>query len=151
MDSEFKTTFLILEDDPDDALLIRRAFTNSLSWAFVCRNTSEARAYLLGAGMYADRSKFPAPEIFVTDVRLGEESGVQFLDWMRDQPNLRNIPVIVLTGSATPQEVETARKLGASRILQKPGNPFALEEMLSDLASELSPDSNKTESAWRRS
>src|SRR5438045_1260493 len=71
-----RKTFLILEDDANDALLIRRAFTNSACWAFVCRNTSEARAYLQGAGMYADRSRFPFPDMYVTNLRSGDETAI---------------------------------------------------------------------------
>src|SRR5438045_756430 len=99
VEQDFRTTFLVLEDDADDALLIRRAFTNAACRAFVCRNTSEARAYLMGAGMYADRHRFPSPDIFMTDLRLGDESGVQFLEWIRSQPEFQGLPVVVLSGS----------------------------------------------------
>ena len=139
MEQDFRTTFLILEDDANDALLIRRAFTNTACNAFVCRNTSEARAYLLGAGMYADRSQFPFPEIFVTDIRLADESGVQFLQWMRHKPEFARLPVIVLSGAATPLEIQQSKDLGASRIVQKPGEPRALQELLVDLSREFCP------------
>src|SRR5436305_11482190 len=76
VEQDFRTTFLVLEDDANDALLIRRAFTNAACRAFVCRNTSEARAYLVGAGMYGNRDRFPFPDIFMTDLRLGDESGI---------------------------------------------------------------------------
>src|SRR3954465_7964444 len=98
----FRRTFLVLEDDANDAMLIRRAFTNSVCRIFVCRNTSEARAYLLGAGMYSDRERFPFPEMFVTDLRLGDESGVKFLAWLRSLNGFNDLPVIVLSGTATP-------------------------------------------------
>jgi len=139
MEQDFRTTFLILEDDANDALLIRRAFTNTACNAFVCRNTSEARAYLLGAGMYSDRSQFPFPEIFVTDIRLADESGVQFLQWMRLRPEFARLPVIVLSGAATPLEIQQAKELGASRILKKPGDPRALQEVLMELSREFCP------------
>src|SRR5207253_719743 len=119
----YRKTFLVLEDDPDDAILIRRAFTNSACRAFVCRNTSEARAYLLGAGMYGDRDRFPFPEMFVTDLRLGDESGVKFLAWLRSQEALKNLPVIVVSGAATPQDTHILKQLRVNRILSKPANP----------------------------
>jgi CheY-like chemotaxis protein len=133
----YRKTFLVLEDDANDAILIRRAFTNAACRAFVCRNTSEARAYLQGAGMYADRERFPFPEVFVTDLRLGEESGVLFLSWLRSREELKDLPVIVLSGAATPADIAAVKRLGASRILQKPGDPEGLQTLLLNLASQL--------------
>src|SRR4051812_9043761 len=117
-----RTTVLVLEDDPNDAILIRRAFLLGASRAFVCRNTSEARAYLLGAGMYGDREVYPFPHLIVTDVRLGDESGIHFLAWVRSKPEFRGLPVVVLSGSATEAEIEEAMALGAAKVLTKPSN-----------------------------
>lgn len=127
-------TFLVLEDDADDAILIRRAFTNARCFAFVCRNTSEARAYLLGAGMYADRRRFPFPDIFVTDLRLGEESGLNFVAWLRSQEELKDLEVIVLSGTMTARDVALLRNMGVRGIVAKPANPFDLEELLLDMS-----------------
>jgi len=133
----YRKTFLFLEDEADDAILIRRAFTNSVCRAFVCRNTSEAKAYLLGAGMYSDRDRFPFPEIFVSDIQLGDESGVNFLDWLRSQSRLKHLPVIVLSGKATPQDIHSLKGLDVDRFLEKPSDPFRLESLLLELATEL--------------
>lgn len=136
MEQDYRTTFLVLEDDANDALLIRRAFTNASCNAFVCRNTSEARAYLVGAGMYADRTRFPFPDIFMTDLRLGDESGLQFLEWLRKKDELKELPVIVLSGSATAKDIAAAKSLGAERIWQKPGDSLVLQKMIKKVASE---------------
>lgn len=133
----YRKTFLILEDDANDAFMIRRAFTNAACRAFVCRNTSEARAYLLGAGMYGDRERFPFPEIFVTDLHLGDESGANFLAWVRAKTEFKDLPVIVLSGSATPSELTAIKSLGVARVLQKPGDPSSLQSMLLSLASQV--------------
>lgn len=127
----------MLEDDANDALLIRRAFTNAACHAFVCRNTSEARAYLVGAGMYADRARFPFPDIFMTDLRLGDESGLQFIEWLRGKKELRDLPIIVLSGKATPKDVAAAKAFGVSRIWQKPSDPALLATMIQQLADEM--------------
>ncbi|HUS33971.1 MAG TPA: response regulator [Verrucomicrobiae bacterium] len=137
MEQEFRTTFLVLEDDANDALLIRRAFTNAACSAFVCRNTSEARAYLVGAGMYADRTRFPFPDIFITDLRLGDESGLQFLEWLRAKKELKDLPVIILSGKATQKDIAAAKALGVSRIWNKPGDAAALQKMIRELGEEL--------------
>jgi CheY-like chemotaxis protein len=137
VEQEFRTTFLVLEDDANDALLIRRAFTNAACHAFVCRNTSEARAYLVGAGMYADRTRFPFPDIFITDLRLGDESGLQFLEWMRGKKELKDLPVIILSGKATSKDLTAAKALGVSRVWNKPGDAVELQRMIRELGEEL--------------
>jgi DNA-binding response OmpR family regulator len=134
-----KTNVLVLEDDANDAILIRRAFTGQTCRAFICRNTSEARAYFLGSGMYADRELYPFPELFVTDLRLGEESGVQFLAWVRAFDAAKELPVIVLSGAPSPAEVSAVRYLGATRVLIKPVDPIALQDMLIPASREMCP------------
>jgi DNA-binding response OmpR family regulator len=134
-----RTNVLVLEDDAGDAILIRRAFTGQTCRAFICRNTSEARAYFLGSGMYSDRESYPFPELFVTDLRLGEESGVQFLAWMRAFDEAKDLPVIVLSGAATPSDILAVQSLGVSRVLIKPSDPIALQDMLILASRELCP------------
>jgi CheY-like chemotaxis protein len=136
VEQDFRTTFLVLEDDANDALLIRRAFTNAACHAFVCRNTSEARAYLVGAGMYGDRSRFPFPDIFMTDLRLGDESGLQFLEWLRSKDELHELPVIVLSGSPSPKDIAAAKSMGVLRVWHKPRDPAVLQSMIKQLADE---------------
>src|SRR5687768_10146645 len=133
------TNVLVLEDDPNDALLIKRAFTGADCRTFICRNTSEARAYFLGAGMYADRDRFPFPEVFVTDLRLNEESGIQFLEWVRAFNESKNLPVIVLSGVATPSDILALQRLRATRVLIKPADAVALQALLTLASRELFP------------
>jgi len=129
--------FLIVEDSEEDAFFIRRAFSGSECRPFVCRNTSEARAYLLGSGMYADRNKFPFPEIVVSDIRLGDDNGIRFFEWLRSMTEFDHLPVVILTASITPGEVRAARKLGATKILIKPSDPVAMHDVIVSLVREL--------------
>src|SRR5688500_15357999 len=113
--------FLVIEDNADDAALIRRAFHALQSCrAFVCRNLSEGRAYIQGAGMYQDRRKFPFPNAVICDLRLGGESGVEFVAWLKGMPEFCNIPIIVLTSSTSDQELIAAKERGAADVLSKP-------------------------------
>jgi CheY-like chemotaxis protein len=129
-------TFLVIEDNADDATLIRRAFDTVESCnAFVCRNISEARAYIQGAGMYKDRGQFTFPNGVICDLRLGEESGTQFLTWLKGT-EFSKLPVFILSG-ATPKELAAARSFGAVAVLRKPGKFEELQSMLNDLAGKL--------------
>lgn len=130
---------LVLEDDPGDAILIRRAFQKTGCDAFVCRNTSEATAYLLGSGMYYDRHHFPLPDIFVTDIQLGQDSGIHFLEWLRSTPDFKDLPVVVLSGAATPADVRDVQQLRADRVLIKPSDPDDLNRMLEEISTQICP------------
>jgi DNA-binding response OmpR family regulator len=131
-----KRVFLIVEDSEEDAFFIRRAFIDSACEAFVCRNTSEARAYVLGAGMYQNRTKFPFPEVVISDLRLGAESGINFLKWFRSQKTLNAVPFILLSGAATAQDMELAKKIGATKVVVKPGDSTAFHDLIVKLLRE---------------
>ena len=137
-DTRPKTTFLIVENDPNDALLIRRALASANCGASsICRNVSEAQAYLKGAGMYANRSKYPVPDVILTDLRMEEESGVDLVEWIRDQePPLRDITVLILTGSASPMQFDAAKKVGAQGVHRKPARIEDLQHLLASIATQ---------------
>ena len=84
--------------------------------------------------MYGERSRFPFPDIFMTDLRLGDESGIQFIEWIRSKPELKDIPIIILSGKATGRDIAAAKALGVSRVWQKPSDPLVLEGMIQELS-----------------
>ena len=128
--------FLVIEDSPDDAALIRRAFDAVEGCnAFVCRNISEAKAYVQGAGMYGDRKLFPFPNGVICDIRLGEESGTQFLSWLKGT-QFKKLPVFILSG-ASPKELSAAKAFKPVAVLKKPARFEELQSMLNDLAGKL--------------
>ena len=136
--SEPRKQFLVIEDNADDAILIQRAFgaTDSCS-AFVCRNLSEAKAYLQGAGMYQNRQVFPFPNAVICDMHLGIESGLDFLKWVKGSKEFQSMPVVILTGNSTTRECVLAKESGALEILHKPGKYETLRTMLQDMAAKL--------------
>lgn len=137
-----KNSFLIVENDQNDAYLIRRALHLSphCGVSSVCRNPSEAKAYLIGAGIYSNRQKFPLPDVVLTDLRMDNESGVDLVHWIRNQnPPLRDLPVIMLTGSASASEFERATKSGATKVARKPNRIEDLQTLLAEIAAEFCP------------
>jgi CheY-like chemotaxis protein len=131
-------TFLVIEDTADDAMLIQRAFKSvGDCQAFICRNLSEARAYVQGSGMYQNRDNFPFPNAVISDLHLGFESGVEFVKWMKSNAPFASMPVIILTGTANAPDCEEARQAGAVDILKKPARYEDLKMMLHDLAAKL--------------
>jgi CheY-like chemotaxis protein len=105
--------------------------------AFVCRNSSEAKSYLRGAGMYADRKRFPLPNVVCTDLRMDSESGIELVAWIRAQePPIRDLKCIILTGSASELQWDAAMKVGAQQVHRKPTRLEDLQQLMTDIAKE---------------
>src|SRR5881296_3830745 len=126
---------LLGEDDPGDALLLELALAKALddvSLQFV-RDGQEAIDYLQGTGRFADRLKFPLPRMLVLDLKLPLVNGFEVIAWVRRQPGLKQMPIIVLTGSDEPRDVNCARELGANRCFIKPSTSDDLPALVKGL------------------
>ena len=134
MDAEHNTVLLV-EDNEDDVLLIRRAFRKAklLNPLQVVGDGDAAVAYLGGDGPYADRAAYPLPLLVLLDLKLPRRGGLDVFAWLRRQPVLRRTPVVVLTSSAEREDVTRAYELGANSYLVKPVAFDALLEMVRTL------------------
>jgi CheY-like chemotaxis protein len=126
------SAILLVEDNEADILLLRRAFRNAhiANPLFVVRDGQTAIQYFSGEGDYADRTRYPIPFLILLDLRLPKLSGFEVIAWMRDQPQLADLIVVVLTASDHVPDVTKARDLGANSYLVKPGNFEELVEMV---------------------
>lgn len=115
-------TILQVEDDPDDIFLMKEAVLRAgmLAAPQVARDGEEALAYLQGRGEYADRSRHPLPSLILLDLKLPRISGLEVLQWLRQQPGLKRIPVIVMSSSAQAGDIDRAYDLGTNSYLVKP-------------------------------
>src|SRR3954469_13847902 len=95
-----KPVILLVEDNEDDAAMIRRALKRaSIELPLqVVGNGREAIGYLSGTGKYAD-PEFRIPALVLLDLHLPEVDGFAVLRWLRNQPHLDFVRVVVLTGS----------------------------------------------------
>ena len=123
---------LLVEDNPDDVLLARRAVKKAaLPVAMqVAGDGDEAVAYLGGSGPFADRARHPLPALILLDLKLPKRSGLEVLRWIRSQPQLDTTPVVVLTSSSEDEDIQKAYTLGANSYLQKPVAFNGLVELL---------------------
>ena len=114
--------FLLVEDAETDAILIRRAFIkgNIVNPLQVVPSGDQAIAYLKGEGPFANRAEYPLPELVLLDLKLPGIDGFQVLRWIRQQPELKALRVVVLTSSDRIQDVNLAYQLGANSFLVKP-------------------------------
>lgn len=123
---------LLVEDNEDDVFLTERALAAAgvKIPLTVVRDGDEAVNYLQGVGEYADRETHPYPSLVLLDLKLPYRSGLEILEWKREQSELPPVPVIVLTSSNQPRDLRSAYALGASSYLVKPPTP----QMLCDTA-----------------
>lgn len=123
---------LLVEDSPDDATLIQRAFrkTNLINPVQLVQDGEEAINYLSGAGAFADRDRFPLPVLMLLDIQLPRRTGLEVLEWVRKTSSLRRLPVVMLTSSKEQIDVNRAYDLGVNSYLTKPVAFEALVEMV---------------------
>jgi CheY-like chemotaxis protein len=119
---------LYAEDDENDGFFLKRAFrqagiANSL---IVVPNGQEAMDYCSGIGLYV---KQPLPMLMFLDLHMPKKSGMEVLRWIRGEPSLRTLPIIILTSSLQDNDVEQAYLAGANAYLVKPSQPEALAIM----------------------
>lgn len=128
-------SILLVEDDPNDVLLIQRAFrkANLVNPLQVVSDGEQAELYLSGRGTYADRERYPLPVIVLLDLKLPRRSGLEVLEWLRGQPGLKRMQVVVLTSSREATDVNRAYDLGANSYLVKPVAFDALIDMVKAL------------------
>ena len=133
-----QTTILHIEDDPNDVLLIERAFRSAeltVGLRTVC-DAEQTSHYLLGTGEYADRQKYPFPALLLLDLKLPRKSGLEIISWVRtQQPPLRRLPVVVLTSSNQPKDVNRAYEAGANSYVIKPSGFDELTTLVKVLTS----------------
>ena len=128
-------TILSADDDDNDVLLLKMAFAKAglAEQLRRVKDGAEAIQYLNGDGIYADRESFPFPSLLLLDLKMPYKNGFEVLTWIRKQPGIRGLPVIVLTSSEELRDVNQAYALGANSFLVKPldfENSLALIRMV---------------------
>ena len=125
-------TILHVEDDPNDILLVQRALKKTTAPAIILSVSDGDRAlsYLSGSQDYANREKFPFPHLVLLDLKMPRKSGMEVLAWIRDQPALKRLLVVVFTSSKHDQDINRAYELGANSYLVK---PVGFEELVTTM------------------
>ena len=117
-----EAVILLAEDRDDDITIIKKAFAKAsvLNPLHVVKNGEEAIAYLEGEGKYANRAEYPLPELMLLDLKMPRIDGFEVLKWVRQQPGLATLRVVVLTSSDAIRDVNVAYSLGANSFMVKP-------------------------------
>jgi len=115
-------SFLIAEDDADDRFLIHEAFQESLVYnrIYFVEDGVELLDYLRRLDKYANPENFPTPDIILLDLNMPRKDGREALAEIKNDPDLRHIPVVVLTTSKAEEDIIRSYDIGASGYITKP-------------------------------
>lgn len=111
-------TILLVEDNPDDEALLRMALKKNgvTNEVVAVRDGEAALAALLPPG----GAPGTRPALVLLDLKMPKVGGLEVLAAMRRDPRTRTVPVVVLTTSVEPRDIETAYRAGANSYLRKP-------------------------------
>lgn len=123
---------LYVEDEATDVLFLQRAFKAAgiANLVKVTIDGLQAIHYLTAQEPFSDRRQNPLPGLVLLDLKLPYRSGFEVLQWIRAQPKLKRLIVVVYTASSQPKDIERAYELGANGYVVKQGNPDQLAEMV---------------------
>jgi CheY-like chemotaxis protein len=110
---------LLVDDNPDDIMIAKRAFekSNIHNKIYVTHDGEEAIHFLRKKGKYKD---VPTTGLVILDLNMPKVDGFEVLETIKGDDQLKSIPIIVLTSSSRPEDIERAYKLGCNSFIVKP-------------------------------
>jgi CheY-like chemotaxis protein len=125
-----KRTILYVEDDTNDAVLVRRVLENEKLDAkiFVLPDGIDAADWVVGRGIYRDRTKYPEPDVMIVDLRMPRHSGFDLLEFAQARRELKKIAIVVYTNSEDPHDKAKAFRFGANAFINK--GPKGLKDLI---------------------
>ena len=132
MTSKDKVVILMADDDEDDLLMKRVAFELSRlknQFLFV-KDGLELLKYLRHQGDYSDPSTSPRPGLILLDLNMPVMDGREALKEIKSDPELRSIPVVVLTTSSAEEDIIKTYEYGVNSFITKPVTFQGLVEVI---------------------
>jgi CheY-like chemotaxis protein len=130
-------TVLHVDDEANDLFLFEKA-CRSASVTLDLRSVLDGQKaidYLSGVGPYADRDQHPLPVLVLLDVKMPRKNGFEVLAWLRTQPKLKRLPVLILTSSPHEEDINRAYECGANAYLLKPVQLNQLVDLVKRISS----------------
>ena len=127
-----QVSILVADDDAQDTMLVKMAVDR----ASLClrldtvKDGEEAIDYLMGRSLYADRHTYPFPSMLLLDLKMPKLSGFDVLDFVRGQPGLKQLPIVIFSSSDDPKDIRRAYDAGANSYLCKPHSNEDLSALL---------------------
>jgi len=128
-------SILVAEDEVGDVIFLQRAFAKAgvNPPIYLASDGQEVIDYLGGHAPFDNPVRYPLPNLLLLDLKLPHVSGFEVLRWVRENPALHQMLVVVLSSSDNPEEIERAYALGANAYFIKPQNPAKLVDIVKRL------------------
>lgn len=135
MTSRAQVTILMADDDPDDRQLAADALAQArlANPLHFVEDGEELLEYLRGTGRYEGDSSATRPGVILLDLNMPRMDGREALALMKADPNLRTIPVVILTTSAEEQDIVASYDLGVAGYVTKPVTFLGLVDVMKSL------------------
>jgi CheY-like chemotaxis protein len=128
-------SILVADDDAQDTMLVQMAVERAaLNFRLKSvKDGEEAIDYLMGREHYADRHAHPFPSMMLLDLKMPRLNGFDVLNFVRNQPGLRQLPIVIFSSSDDPKDIRRAYDAGANSYLCKPHSNDDLSALLKAL------------------
>jgi CheY-like chemotaxis protein len=126
---------LVADDDAQDTMLVQLAVKRaslSLHLSSVA-DGEEAIDYLMGRAQFSDRKAHPFPKMLLLDLKMPRLNGFDVLNFVRQQPGLKQLPIVIFSSSDDPKDIQRAYDGGANSYLCKPHSNGDLAALLKSL------------------
>ncbi|MEK7724768.1 MAG: response regulator [Acidobacteriota bacterium] len=126
-------TILLADDDPDDRLLVKEAFEENrlVNELETVKDGEELMDFLHKRGKFSNSDITPG--LILLDLNMPRKSGLEALQEIKGDPNLRRLPVVILTTSKAEEDIVRSYDLGVNSFIVKPVTFEALVELIKDL------------------
>lgn len=131
----YPVTILMADDDPDDCMLAKEALAETClaNELYFVSDGEELLDYLYHRGKYAQLGSAPRPGLILLDLNMPKKDGREALKEIKADPNLRYIPIVVLTTSKAEEDIHRSYDLGANSFIVKPVTFSSLVEVMKTL------------------
>ncbi len=129
---ENNALILIAEDDPDDRLLIKEALeeNNVPSTVHFVEDGEELLNYLYNRDQYHNKIDLQKPAIIILDLNMPKKDGREVLKELKSIPELKYIPIVILTTSSDEEDIKYTYAMGASSFITKPSSFDSMVDMM---------------------
>jgi CheY-like chemotaxis protein len=126
---------LIADDDAEDRMMAKDALqeSNLINELFFVEDGEELMDYLLNRGKYTDKKKYKKPGIILLDLNMPRKDGREALKEIKSNPELKRIPVVILTTSKAEEDVIKSYDIGVNSFITKPVSFTALIEIMNSI------------------